>query len=430
MSEPAAYLRRCVDAELDELLPALPAIALEGARAVGKTRTAAMRSRTIHRLTDPGERAVFEADPARLVAVQKPPVLIDEWQRLPGSWDLVRDAVDAGAPAGQFLLTGSAEPRDQPVHSGAGRIVRLRLRPLTLAERQLDLPTVSLAQLLAGGVPKIEGETAVRLADYTEEIVASGFPGVRPLPARARRAQLDSYLERVVDRDILEVGRPVRNPAALRRWMAAYAAASSTCASFETIRDAATGGKKGQDGPAKATGIAYRDALERLWLIDPVPAWLPTRNRIARLTAPPKHQLADPALAARLLGIDAAGLLSGQKAGPPVPRDGTLLGDLFESLVTLCVRVYAQAGEARVGHLRTFSGDREVDLIVERADGRIVAIEVKLSQTVDDRDVRHLNWLAATVGDELLDRLVVTTGSFAYRRADGVAVVPAALLGP
>jgi len=430
VTELPAYLPRVVDAELDEILPALPAIALEGAKAVGKTRTALQRARTVHRLSEPGERAVIEADPARLVAPQEPPVLIDEWQRLPVSWDLVRDAVDAGAPPGQFLLTGSAAPREQPVHSGAGRIVNLRMRPLSLSERQLDRPSVSLAGLLTGEAPPIQGETSIRLEDYVEEILASGFPAIRPLPERARRLQLDSYLDRVVDRDFDEVGQTVRNPAVLRRWMTAYAAASSTTASFETIRHAASGGKKGQDSPAKTTGIAYRDALVRLWLIEPVLAWLPTRNQIARLSAPPKHQLVDPALAARLLGVDAAALLAGQPVGPPIPRAGTMLGDLFESLVTLDLRVYAQQSEAKVKHLRTFSGDHEVDLIVERADGRFVAVEVKLAHTIDDRDIRHLNWLAAQVEAELLDRVVISTGQAAYRRRDGIAVVPAALLGP
>jgi uncharacterized protein len=375
-------------------------------------------------------RAVGEADPSRLVAPQPAPVLIDEWQRLPDTWDLVRDAVDAGAPPGQFLLTGSAAPRKEPVHSGAGRIVSLRMRPLSLSERRLCRPTVSLGRLLTGEAPAIEGETPVRLDDYVEEILASGFPAIRPLPERARRLQLDSYVDRIVARDFEEVGQTVRNPSVLRRWMTAYAAASSTTASFETIRHAASGGKKGEDSPAKTTGIAYRDALERLWLLEPVLAWLPTRSHISRLSAPPKHQLVDPALAARLIGVGADALLSGRAVGPPVPRDGTLLGDLFESLVTLSLRVYAQANEATVKHLRTFSGDHEIDLVVERADGRVVAIESKLSHTIGDRDVRHLHWLADQIGDELLDRVVISTGQSAYRRKDGVAVVPAALLGP
>jgi predicted AAA+ superfamily ATPase len=112
-----------------------------------------------------------------------------------------------------------------------------------------------------------------------------------------------------------------------------------------------------------------------------------------------------------------------------MPRDGTLLGALFESLVTLGVRVAAEAAGARVRHLRTAEGKREVDLIVVRDDHRIIAIEVKLSQSVGDEDVRHLRWLADKLGDDLLDAVVITTGSEAYRRADGIAVVPAGAFG-
>ncbi len=112
-----------------------------------------------------------------------------------------------------------------------------------------------------------------------------------------------------------------------------------------------------------------------------------------------------------------------------MPRDGTLLGALFESLVVLCIRVYAQAAEAQIAHLRTWSGDREIDLIVERG-GRILALEVKLGQVPEDRDVRHLLWLQKELGDDLLDAVVLTTGQAAYRRPDGIAVIPAALLGP
>jgi uncharacterized protein len=158
------------------------------------------------------------------------------------------------------------------------------------------------------------------------EIVSSDFPGLRMLSGRALHAQLDGYLERLVDRDFEELGHRVRDPAALRRWMTAYAAASSSTASFETIRDAATAGHG--EKPTKTTTLPYRDALERLWVLDPVTAWLPTRNRIARLPSPPKHQLADPALAARLLGVDEGALLEARPDAPPAVRDGTLLGAL------------------------------------------------------------------------------------------------------
>jgi predicted AAA+ superfamily ATPase len=423
---PSSYRRRIVDDELDELIAGLPAITLEGPKAVGKTATALQRAATIYRLDDEAERSIAQADTSRLVE-GVPPVLIDEWQRLPGSFDRVRRAVDAGAAAGSFLLTGSAYPAEPPTHSGAGRIAQVRLRPMTLAERDLVAPTVSLGELLQGAKAPITGRTDVNLEQYVHEILASGFPGLRGLADRLARAQLDGYIDRIIDRDFEELGRQVRRPGTLRRWMQAYAAATATTTSYEKIRDAATSGQG--EKPARATTQPYRDVLERLWILDPVPAWLPTRSRLARLAAPPKHHLADPALAARLLGADAQALLHAQPAGPAIAREGTLLGALFESLVTLSIRVYAQAAEARTAHLRTWSGDREIDLIVERGQ-RIVAIEVKLGQTPEERDVRHLLWLRNEIGEELAEAVVITTGHAAYRRPDGIAVVPLALLGP
>jgi uncharacterized protein len=423
---PQPYQPRAVDKEIAELAADLPAVAIVGAKGVGKTATASRRAATVHALDDPAQRSVALADPSRLLETA-PPILIDEWQLVPESWDLVRRAVDAGASAGKFLLTGSASPAGAETHSGAGRIVSVRMRPLALAERGGASPTVHLRELLRGTRPSLRGGTTMRLENYVEEILRSGFPGLRRLTGRPLRAQLDGYLDRIVDRDFPELGHQVRNPTALRRWMTAYAAASSSTASFETVRDAATGGEG--DKPAKTTTMPYRDILERLWILDPVPAWAPTRNHIRRLSSPPKHQLADPALAARLLGVDADALLSGERPSGLAPRHGSLLGALFESLVTFSLRVYAQAAEARVFHLRTARGEHEVDLIVERADGRVVAIEVKLARDVDDEHTRHLRWLADRLGDSLLDALIVNTGEEAYRREDGIGVVPAALLG-
>jgi hypothetical protein len=422
----ALYRPRIVDGELDELLAGLPALSIEGSKAVGKTATAIRRSASSYRLDNAAQRSIVEADPDRLVADEKP-VLIDEWQRFPESFDRVRRAVDDGAAPGSFLLTGSAAPTEPPTHSGAGRIVRVRMRPMTLVERGVAEPSVSLAGLLEGAPAQLHGRTEIRLEDYVEEILRSGFPGIRELPIRLVRAQLDGYLDHIVGRDFEELGRKVRRPKPLRRWMAAYAAATATTASFEKIRDAATGDEV--EKPSRVTALAYRDILERLWILDPLPAWLPTLNRLKRLASPSKHHLADPALAARLLKADADTLLKAVPSEPSVPRDGTLLGALFESLVTLCVRVYAQRIEAQAAHLRTRAGEREIDLIVERGQS-IVAIEVKLGAVVDDRDVKHLLWLRDQLGDRLADAVVVTTGREAYRRKDGIAVVPAALLGP
>lgn len=255
--------------------------------------------------------------------------------------------------------------------------------------------------------------------DYARAIASSGLPGLMDAPDRLRRPLLDSYLQRVIDRDLPDMGVEVRRPETLRRWLAAYAAASSTSTSYSRLLDTTTGGDGRQ--PAKTTTISYRDHLTRLWLLDPVPGWIPANNAISRLQQAPKHQLADPALALRLLDLSAETLLNSAGAH--------LAGPLFESLVTLGVRVAAQAAEAKVFHLRSNGGEREVDLVVEGVDGQIVGIEVKLAQSVTDSDVRHLRWLREKLPDRVVDLVVITTGNTAYRRRDGIAVVPLALLG-
>ena len=288
-------------------------------------------------------------------------------------------------------------------------------------------PVVSLRALLTGRKPPVEGACGLRLADYAEEIITSGFPGLRGLTPRALRFQLDSYLRNAVDRDVPEQGLAVRKPEAMLAWLRAYAAATASTASYSRLLDAATPGQA--DKPARSTSIAYRDVLTQLWLLDPVPAWTPTGHPLTRLGQAPKHHLADPALAARLLGLNVAALLDGD--GQPLgPQAGTRLGHLFESLVTLCVRVLAQADDATLGHLRTRNGDHEIDLVVVRDDGKALAVEVKLNTTVEDRDTTHLHWLANQLDDALLDAVIINTGPHAYRRRDGIAVVPLGLLGP
>jgi predicted AAA+ superfamily ATPase len=392
-------------------------------KGVGKTETARRRANTEYLLDGPVGQ-IAKASP-EMVLAGDPPILIDEWQRVPATWDVVRRAVDGGAAPGTYLLAGSAS--EHGAHSGAGRIIALRMRPMTLSERSVGAPTVSLRALLESDRSPITGQSEVTLEQYAHEIVASGFPAARTLSTRSVADFLESYTARIVERDFDELGQRVRRPETLRRWMIAYAAATATTASFETIRDAATGGYG--DKPARTTTQPYRETLERLFVVDPVPAWVPTRNRISRLTGPPKHHLADPGLAASLLGADVGSLLSAAPVGTSLIRDGTLFCSLFESLVTLSVRVFAQLARARVAHMRTKNGDHEVDLIVERRDGRVLAIEVKLAALPDDHDVRHLHWLADQIGADLVDSIVVTAGAYAYRRPDGIAVVPLAALG-
>lgn len=412
------YLPRVIDGELDRLTKGLAAVAVEGPKGVGKTESARRRAHEVLRMDRAADRDLLRAQESLTGLSVSGPLLIDEWQRHPASWDLVRRAVDDGAAPGSYLLTGSATPARAAIHSGAGRIVSLRMRPLAIAERALAEPTVGVTELLTGERPPVRGRSPVTLSQYLDEVVASGFPGIRSLPPALRSAQLDAYVDRIVQREFAEQGAPVRRPATLRAWLAAYAAATSTTASYAAILDAVTAGQSTK--PAKTTTIAYRDVLSRLWLLEPVDGWLPTGRPLSRLVQAPKHHLADPALAAAILGLDSLAL----------QRDGMLAGHFFESLVTMSVRTYAEAAGARVHHLRTMGGEHEIDLVVERRDRRVLAIEVKLAQVPDDDDVRHLRWLRSRLGDDVLDTVVVTTGPHAYRRDDGIAVVPAGLLGP
>lgn len=419
------YRRRILDDTLDELQPHLRALSIHGPKGVGKTATAMQRAASVIDISLPAQREIVTADPSILTRLPGP-VLVDEWQRLPEVWDHVRHAVDAGSPPGHFIVAGSSAPRGAVVHSGAGRIVPMRMRPLSMAERGVQMPTVSLATLLSGN-RDVGGTTKLRLTDYVEEITASGFPAIRGLPPRVRRAELDAYLDNVVQREFPEQGYPVRRPAVLRAWLAAYAAATSTTTAYSKILDAATAGLANK--PAKETTLAYRDALSSLWLLDAIPPWIPSHNHLDRLGQSSKHHLADPALAARLLGLDQAALLRAGQGSTDL-SEGTILGALFEHLAALSIHTYAEAAETRVGHLRTRNNDHEVDLIIQHEDGRVLGMEIKLADRVEDADAKHLHWLRNRIGKDLIDAVIIYAGEHAYRRQDDVAVIPLALLGP
>lgn len=416
------YKRRILDDLLDELMPQLPAMLLDGPKAVGKTTTAAQRAKTIKRLDQQDERALAAANPQWITQGEKP-ILLDEWQRSPEVWGRVKTSVDADFTGGQYLLTGSLPGSE--THSGAGRITSIRMRPLSIAERELDKPTISLKKLLAGS-EKIEGETMVGVSEYATEMMRSGFPAIRSLSGRALRVALDGYIERIIDADIREVGLSIRKPASLRSWITSYAAATATTASWETIRDAANSGSS--EPPAKSTVIPYRDALTRLRILDELPAWTTSQNQLVKASLSGKHFLADPAIALRLMNYDADTIQASTNFGK-TQYGAPLIGRMFEALAVQSVQSYAQASFAKVSHFREMNGRHEIDMIIEKDDGRVMAVEVKLSTTPEQSDSKHLKWLKSEIGEQVIDLVVIYAGKFAYRN-DGIAYVPLALLGP
>ena len=424
------YLPRVVESLLAEALANVPAIFIEGPKGVGKTATAKRFAKTVFELDNPVAREALAGNLGSLAKLPRP-VLVDEWQFLPDVWNKVRRLVDDGAPKGSFILTGSVSKMDQNLHSGAGRILSIRMRPFSLQERFGNASRVSIAALLDQKKPfskKLEGEVKATYEDYVGEIVRSGLPGIRGADAAHARNLLNDYARYAVTHDFAAQGVNVRSPNTLMRWLKSYAAAVATDAGYGAILDASTGGEA--DKPARNTTASYREALERLWLIDELPAWLDGGDWLSRLKLTPRHHLADPALVCALLGIGKNDLLMGRATSVFERKNKTFAGRLFESLVAQSMKVFAEACEASVSFLRTRNGDHEVDLIIQRGR-RVLAFEVKIAPTVSDDDVKHLLWLREKLGADLVDAAVITTGPYCYRRqTDKIGVIPAAMLGP
>ncbi len=393
---------------------------IEGPKACGKTETARQYARSEILLDIDPEAQRAAALDARLILPGAVPRLIDEWQREPLIWDAVRREVDVRRSPGQFILTGSATPQDNAIrHSGAGRMTVVRLRPMTLFEQGFSPGTVSLAELLDGCDPPT-GTSTLDLPTYAERIVIGGWPGLIGRPVHDAIAFVSGYIDTIVEHDIDIISGARRNPRLVRRFLQAYAQLIAHPAKLSTIVERARGIANGE-APSRWTAEPYLDALGRLMVVDDIEAWNPELRSRTRLMTTPKRYLVDPSLAAGLMECDPSRLLG----------DLNMLGYLFESLVARDVRVYATAANASVYHYRERAGELEVDLIVERRDGAWVGIEVKIGSNMIDAAARALLRLASTRAVRPAAALVILTGTeYAYRRDDGVTVVPLGLLGP
>lgn len=414
----STYFPRYIDAELDKILSTLPAAVIDGPRAVGKTESASRKANTVLALDYPATRELLRSDP-RLLSTFDTPVLIDEWEVLPELWDVTRREVDKDFSPGRFIITGSAFPKPGTrTHTGAGRFVHTRLRPMSLAERQCADPIISLDDLLFSPPDVLRGSTTMTTKDYVEQICRSGFPQTVNLPLDGALMLLDSYISDLIESDLNGTGHVVQSPAHVESWLRSYAASTGTDATYEELLDRATSDQKNK--PARNTVNRYRDLLERIWVLDPLAPWSFPGAIAQRQKARSVHHLCDPALAARLLKLAPDDLLK--------PKNGSITGLLFESLATLCVRSYAEVKRWHVGHYRQRDGRREIDLVVQADSHHVVGVEVKFAATVTDDDCKHLLWFREQLGEDCSAVVVLYTGEYAYRRADGVYVIPLALL--
>ena len=409
----ARYRARLADHELRQRLGAAGAVVIEGPKACGKTATARQAAASEVLLdVDANARRAVAIDPA-LVLAGAAPRLIDEWQTEPAIWNHVRRAVDDRARPGQFILTGSAVPADDVTrHTGAGRLTRLRLRPMSLFETGRSSGAVSLRALLAGAAPR-SAESALSIKELAGQVCRGGWPGNLQRSVNQALQANRAYLDEIRRVDVGRVDETRRDPAkvgdllrSFARNVATYAAASTMAADLNNH-----------------TADAYLTALERLMIVEDQPAWAPHLRSRSRLRGAPKRHFVDPSLAVAALRADPDRLL----------RDLAWFGFLFESLVVRDLRVYAQHRDAEVLQYRDNTG-LEVDAIVQAADGTWAAFEVKLGAGMIDAAAATLLRFAKRV-DPARSRApaalaVIVAGGYGYVRGDGIGVIPIGALGP
>ncbi len=399
---------------------ALGAVVVEGPKGCGKTETARRVAASEVRLdVDANARQAAEADPT-LVLGGAVPRLIDEWQVVPEVWNHVRRAVDDRGSPGQFLLTGSAVPRDDATrHTGAGRFARLRMRPMSLFESGHSTGQVSLAALLRGEAPRAP-DPGVTVADIVERIAVGGWPAIQSLPVEAALRAMRAYVGELARTDIRRVDGVAHDPERVEHFLRAVARNVSTHASMTTL--ASDVGTEAE-ALSRTSAHDYHDALIRLMVIEDQPAWGPHLRSRSRVRTGPVRHFVDPAVAVAAMPTTPDRLLG----------DIEYCGFLFQSLVVRDLRVYGQPLEAQVYHYRD-NTDLEVDAIVETADGMWGAFEVKLGGGAVDAAAKSLARFAERVDTRRSGApgvlAVITATGYAYLRDDGIAVVPIGVLGP
>jgi predicted AAA+ superfamily ATPase len=405
------YRPRLVDDLIDTLLAELPAIFVTGPRATGKTTTAARRAATIVRLDREAEAVAVRADPDAAVRGLREPILLDEWQVVPGVLGAVKRAVDADPRPGRFLVTGSVRgDLDSDLWPGTGRLTRVPMYGMTVREQAGAGLGSPFLDRVAAGADLVPAPDNLDLRGYVELILRGGFPEpALRLGERARHAWLASYVEHLLTRDAEQVDGG-RDPVRLRRFLEAYALNTAGIVDERTLFDTA--------GINRRTAQAYERLLTNLRVVEALPAW--TSNRLKRLVLMPKRHLVEPALASALLGLDADLVL----------RSGDLLGRLLDTFVVAQLRteLAVTAVRPRLYHVRQQQGRFEVDLLAELAGGGLIAIEVKADAAPSPDSARHLATLRDGYPETFVAGIVLHTGPRTYRLGDRLIAAPISAL--
>lgn len=409
------YRTRLIDSYLDELLKQLSGLLVLGPRATGKTTTMERRAATRVRLDLDTEAAAFRADPVAALRGRAEPVLLDEWQNVPGVLTAVRRAVEADPRPNRYYVTGSIHAAiENRVWPATGRLVRLSIYPMAIREQLGLLGADTFFDRVAAGERLGDPTNPPDLRGYVELALRSGFPtAALELTGRAREAWLESYVDDLLTHDIEQLEEPGgrrRDTGRLRTYLEAYALNSAGVAEHKTIYAAAE--------VTKVTAMSYERLLTDLLIVEQLPAW--ASNRLKRLVRRPKRYLIDPALLAAVLRIDETGVMG----------DGNVLGRILDTFVVSQLRpeVVVSRTRPRLHHLRTESGRHEVDLLAELGGGRVIGIEVKASAAPTMADARHLSWLRDRLEDRFLAGIVFHTGPRTFELDRGIQAVPIAAL--
>lgn len=416
-----AYSPRVIDSELRTRLASAGAVVIEGPKACGKTASARQVAASEVLLdVDRAARDAAAIDPS-LILDGAVPRLIDEWQVVPEIWNSVRREVDDRAEPGQFLLTGSAVPADDATrHTGAGRIVRLQMRPMSLYESGHSSGSISLASVLDGDVVR-STDSGHSVAGLVDRVCMGGWPAFQRLSVADALIAVSAYLDEIRRTDINRVDGVQRDPERVAKTLRSLARNVATAAATTKL---AADTEEGESALARNTIYDHLSALERLMIIEDQPAWNPhLRSRVQLRTTPNRHFI-DPSLAVAALGASPRRLL----------MDLNFFGLLFESLVIRDLRVYAQHSDANVYYYRDNKG-LEVDAVVEARDGRWAAFEVKLGgeEPVDLAAANLLRFakrIDTTKAGEPGRLAVIVASGYGYVRKDGVAVIPIGSLKP
>ena len=418
------YMPRIIDRKIEEYLRIFGAICVEGPKWCGKTWTSSHHSRSRIFIGDPAgnfqNRQLAEMSPS-LVLEGETPRLIDEWQEVPPIWDAVRYQVDQNAQKGQFILTGSATPNHKGIlHSGAGRIAKLRMRPMSLFESGDSSGKVSLESLCHGTLtPVMTGE--VDLKALIGLIVRGGWPGALHLPVEQAAMLPAEYLNAVIDDDVYRMDGIRRNTAKMRLLLRSLARNESTTATNKTLKNDIR--EMDDEDIDVETVKEYLDIFDRLFLTDNQPPFSTGVRSSVRVKQAVKRHFCDPSLACSLLKITPERLMG----------DLETLGFLFEALCERDLRIYADAFGAALYHYQDYRG-REIDAVLELPDGQWCAFEIKLGANQIDAAAQNLLTIRQEIADDPKGKpptvLCVLCGmaNAAYRRPDGVFVVPVTAL--